>query len=298
MSINFEYYKVFYHVANTLSFSSASRELFISQSAVSQSIKTLEENLGCKLFIRHTKQVKLTQEGALLYKHIQQAYNFIKKGEGAIKGIHSLNQGEIRIGASDTICKYHLIPHLHRFSTLYPNIKIHVTNRTSPECIELLNKGSIDFCIVNLPKKLPYDHMRIELTKKIQDVFIGGRKYIHLKGKNIDLKDLAYFPLLMLERYSTTRSFFDDFLEYNGVKVFPEIELGSVDLLIEMTKIGLGLSFVISEYVKNEIKKGEIFMIGLNEKIPPRELGVVTHDSLPLSTAAAKFIEILGHYGL
>ena len=298
MSINFEYYKVFYYVANTLSFSTASKELYISQSAVSQSIKTLEEKLGCRLFLRHTKRVKLTHEGALLYKHIQQAYNFIKAGEGAIKEIHSLDQGEVRIGASDTICKYHLLPHLHTFSTLYPNIKIHMTNRTSPECLDQLNKESIQFCIVNLPKKLPYDHMNIKVSKKIQDVFIAGTKYGYLKNKTTDIKDLAAFPLLMLERHSTTRAFFDDFMEDNGVKILPEIELGSVDLLIEMTKIGLGLSFVISDYVQDEIKKGGIFIINVKQKIPPRQLGVVTHDSLPLSAAAVKFIEILDRNGL
>src|SRR4051812_23633421 len=110
LDINFEHYKVFYFVAQTLSFSAAANELYVSQSAVSQSIKLLEEKLTCRLFSRHTKQVKLTPEGELLFKHIEQAFNFIKAGERSIIDIHSLKQGEVRIGATDTICKHYLLP--------------------------------------------------------------------------------------------------------------------------------------------------------------------------------------------
>ncbi len=112
MDINFELYKVFYFVSKTLSFSEASSKLFISQSAVSQSIKTLEEKIGCQLFFRNTKRVRLTREGDILFKHVEQAYNFIKAGERTLEEMHSLEQGDIRIGASDTICKYYLMPYL------------------------------------------------------------------------------------------------------------------------------------------------------------------------------------------
>jgi DNA-binding transcriptional LysR family regulator len=141
MDISFELYKVFYYVAKTLSFSEASGKLFISQSAVSQSIRLLEEKLSCSLFNRSTKQVKLTQEGEILFKHIEQAFHFIKSGERSVQEIHGLLHGEIRIGASDTICKYYLLPYFKKFNQLYPQIKISITNRTSPICIDLLKKA-------------------------------------------------------------------------------------------------------------------------------------------------------------
>ncbi|ADG81688.1 LysR family transcriptional regulator [Thermincola potens] len=292
MDINFELYKVFYYVAKNLSFSEASQELHISQSAVSQSVKLLEEKMNCRLFIRNTKQVKLTQEGETLFKHIEPAYNLIRAGERSIEEIHSLQQGEVRIGASDTICKYYLLPYLKKFNRLYPNIRIKVTNRTSPRCIELLKKGSVDVAVVNMPGTVEKT-MRVDKVKTIHDVFIAGQNFAHLQRKKISLQELAQYPVLMLEKNTTTRNFIDTFLESKGVKLIPEVELGSVDLLVEMAKIGLGISLVVKEYIEKELSGSEVFMLNLREKIPARKLGVLTNNNIPLSVAAQKFVALL-----
>lgn len=292
MDINFELYKVFYYVAKNLSFSDASQELHISQSAVSQSVKLLEEKINCRLFIRNTKQVKLTQEGETLFRHIEQAYNLIRAGERSIEEIHSLQQGEVRIGASDTICKYYLLPYLKKFNRLYPNIRIKVTNRTSPRCIELLKKGSVDVAVVNMPETVEKT-MRVDKVKTIHDVFIAGPNFAHLQRKKISLQELAQYPVLMLEKNTTTRNFIDTFLESKGVKIIPEVELGSVDLLVEMAKIGLGISLVVKEYIEKELSGSEVFMLNLREKIPARKLGVLTNNNIPLSVAAQKFVALL-----
>ncbi len=293
MDINFELYKVFYYVAKDLSFSTASSQLHISQSAVSQSIKSLEERLNCKLFIRNPKQVTLTQEGSVLFKHIEQAFHVIKSGERNLNEIKGLRQGEVRIGASDTICKYYLLPYFKQFNELYPQIKIHVTNRTSPMCIQLLKKGMVDVSIINIPQKPVYQNMTVKKTKPLQDVFIAGHNFKELKRREISLKDLVHYPLLMLEKNSVTRDFFDAFLQQNNIEITPEIELGSVDLLIEMTKIGLGISFIMEEFIQNQLTCEEIFIINLKEKIPQRYLGIITRDDIPLPVAAQKFIELL-----
>ena len=120
MDINYELYKVFYYVAKTLSFSDASKALFISQSAVSQSVKTLEKKLGQNLFLRSTKKVQLTTEGEILFKHIEPAMNLIRKGEAQLLDTSSLSGGQLRIAASDTICRYYLVPYLNRFHSAYP----------------------------------------------------------------------------------------------------------------------------------------------------------------------------------
>ena len=151
MDINYELYKVFYHVAATLSFSEASKQLFISQSAVSQSIKVLEKKLNQKLFIRSTKRVQLTPEGEILFKHIQPAMNLIKQGETQLLEANTLNGGQLRIGASDTICRYYLVPYLNRFHKQYPRIHIKVTNQTSIQCAALLEHGQVDLIVVNYP---------------------------------------------------------------------------------------------------------------------------------------------------
>ncbi|QEK13040.1 LysR family transcriptional regulator [Crassaminicella thermophila] len=293
MNVNFELYKVFYYVGKYLSFSQAANKLYISQSAVSQSIKLLEEKLNSKLFYRHTKKVKLTPEGQLLYKHIEQAFNFIQSGERSIQQIHSLKQGEVRIGASDTICKYYLLPFFKKFHEMYPDIKIHVTNRPSPVCAELLKKGSVDISVINLPYKMVYKNMTFHEIKKIQDVFIAGKKFLHLKNKVLHLKDLEQYPLLSLQKNSTTRNFLDAFMREHNVDIAPEFELGSIDLLIELTKIGLGISFVMLDAIQESVEKEEVFILNIKEKAPKRSIGVLINKKIPVPIAAQKFIDLL-----
>ena len=149
MDINYELYKVFYYVATSLSFSEASKQLYISQSAVSQSIKTLEKRLNQNLFIRSTKKVRLTPEGEILLRHIEPAINLIQRGENQILEANTLGGGQLRIGASDTICRYFLVPYLNKFHKAYPNVHIKVTNQTSPGCVDLLENGQVDFIVTN-----------------------------------------------------------------------------------------------------------------------------------------------------
>ena len=146
MDINYELYKVFYYVAVTLSFSEASKLLFISQSAVSQSIKSLEKKLGQSLFIRSTKKVRLTPEGEILLRHIEPAMNLIKRGESQLLDANSTS-GQIRIGASDTICRYFLVPYLKKLHKEFPKAHIKVTNATSIGCVELLENGQVDLIV-------------------------------------------------------------------------------------------------------------------------------------------------------
>ena len=151
MDINYELYKVFYYVAISLSFSEASKKLYISQSAVSQSIKVLEKKLNQPLFIRSTKKVQLTPEGETLLRHVEPAMNLIRRGEAQILEANTLGGGQLRIGASDTICRYFLVPYLSRFHKEYPNIHIKVTNQTSIGCVDLLENGSVDLIFTNYP---------------------------------------------------------------------------------------------------------------------------------------------------
>jgi len=291
MDINFELYKIFYYAATSKSFSQAAEKLFITQSAVSQAIKNLEEKLGGQLFFRKGRKVQLTWEGELLFKHIEQAYHFIKNAENKFKEIENLETGEIRLGVSDTICKYYLIPYLEQFNSNYPKIKIQVINRTSNQILELLKNGSIDCGIVTLPVK---DHnISVQPFISVEDIFVACNKYSALKNKNVPLKELKKYPILMLEKKSMTRQIFDRFLQENNIVITPEIELESVELLVEFSKIGLGIAYVLKESALKEIESNTLFQINIAEEIPKRKLGICTIKNVPLSRAADKLIESL-----
>ena len=291
MDINYELYKVFYHVASTLSFSEASKQLFISQSAVSQSIKVLEKKLNQTLFIRSTKRVQLTPEGEILLKHIEPAMNLIKKGENQLLEANTLNGGQLRIGASDTICRYFLVPFLNEFHKMHPNIHIKVTNRTSIECARLLDNGQVDFIITNYPNSGLSNTQNIQVIHDFSDVFVANETYFPLKDRMITLKELQSYPILMLDRKSTTSEFLHSMFQKHQLDLVPEIELSSNDLLIDLAKIGLGIAFVPDFCIPQQ--EENFFILNLEETLPKRQLVVVHNETLPISQAARQFIELL-----
>lgn len=290
MDINYELYKVFYYVAKTLSFSEASKALFISQSAVSQSIKVLEKRLNQPLFIRSTKKVKLTKEGELLYKHIEPAINLINRGETQILEANSLNGGQLRIGASDTICRYFLVPYLEQFHKKYPNVHIKVTNGTSLQCVDYLESNQVDLIIINSPnKRLTTVHHITDITE-FSDVFVVNKDSFDIQTEEVELSELQKYPILMLEKKSTTSEFLHGLFLQNQLDLVPAVELSSNDLLIDLAKIGLGIAFV-PEFTVRDCK--ELTQIQLKENLPTRKLSIVHNHNIPLNYAAENFINCM-----
>ena len=291
MDINYELYKVFYHVASTLSFSEASKQLFISQSAVSQSIKVLEKKLNQTLFIRSTKKVQLTPEGEILLKHVEPAMNLIRQGENQLLDSNSLNGGQLRIGASDTICRYYLVPFLSEFHKRYPNIHIKVTNRTSIECARLLDNGQVDFILTNYPNSGLGGTQNIHVLREFNDIFVANETYFPMKDRPVTLRELQALPILMLDRKSTTSEFLHNMFQKHQLDLVPEIELSSNDLLIDLARIGLGIAFVPDFCLPAGEK--ELYALTLTEALPPRQLVVVHNETMPISQASREFIELL-----
>lgn len=291
MDINFELYKIFYHVAKNKSFSDAATKLHVSQSAISQSIKSLEKKTGSQLFYRKTREIKLTSEGEILFKHIEQAYNFIKTAESKLLESQNLENGEIRIGVSDTICKYYLIDPIEKFVQKHPKVKVQVINRTSHQIVDLLKEGIIDFGIATLP--VDNKGIIIENYMTVEDIFVASNKFIELSNKPISLKELSSYPLLMLDKNSSTRQNIDSFFQKKNLNLVPEIELESIDLLLEFAKIGLGIAHVLKESAIPFFDKGELFEIKLKEKLPLRKLGIITMKNVPLSRTSSEFIMFL-----
>ena len=291
MDINYELYKVFYYVAKTLSFSEASKKLFISQSAVSQSIKALEKKLDQTLFIRSTKRVKLTPEGEILFKHIEPAVNLIIRGENQIMDANDLNGGQLRIGATDTICRYHLVPYLKEFHEHFPNVHIKVTNATSSRCVDLLENEVVDLVMTNYPNPRMNSIQNVRKIHEFHDVFIANQNYAHLKNKRLELEELLGYPILMLDKVSMTSEFLHSLFQQHQLDLVPEIELSSNDLLIDLARIGLGIAF-IPDFCLPE-NDPDLFIIRTREMLPTRQLVAGYNDKVPLSEAAQYFIDIL-----
>lgn len=287
MDINYELYKVFYYVALSLSFSEASKHLFISQSAVSQSIKTLERKLDQKLFIRSTKRVQLTPEGEILLRHIEPAMNLIQRGEAQLTDAAKTG-GQIRIGASDTICRYFLVPYLERFHKEFPHVHIKVLNQTSIRCVELLETGQVDLIVVNYPNSYLSNVSSIKKIRTFRDIFIANQAFSEPKDRKLSFKELSQYPILMLDRKSTTSEFLHRLFLQHQLDLVPEVELSSNDLLIDLARIGLGIAF-IPDYCLKEVSS-DLFEVKTQETLPERELVVAYSEQIPVSKATQAFL--------
>ena len=291
MDINYELYKVFYYVASSLSFSEASKKLYISQSAVSQSIKILEKKLGHSLFIRSTKKVQLTPAGSLLLKHIEPAMNLISRGESQLLDSGMLGLGQLHIGASDTICGYFLLPYLKKFHEKFPNVPIKVTNATSIQCVELLDQRKVDLIVTNFPNT----HLNHEYIQKyigtFHDAFVANPKYFDFGDEPVSFEELKSQPLMMLSRQSTTSEFLHNLFIQHQLELIPDIELNNNDLLIDLARIGLGIAFVPDYCIdKND---ADLVILPTKEKVPARQVVVSVNTAFPVSASSEEFLKLL-----
>ncbi|MGN0482820.1 MAG: LysR family transcriptional regulator [Lachnospiraceae bacterium] len=293
MDINYELYKVFYYVATLLSFSDASKSLYISQSAVSQSIKTLEKKLEQPLFIRSTKKVQLTPAGELLLKHIEPAMNLIQRGENQLLASNLLGLGQLHIGASDTICRYFLVPYLKQFHRKFPDVPIKISNATSLNCVDLLEQGKVDLIVTNFPNVRLNSSYIQKTVFSFSDVFVANPAYFNLKQTEITLKELQQYPIMMLDRNSTTSEFLHHLFLHHQLELIPQIELSSNDLLIDLARIGLGVAFIPDYCLPNNPLASELQTLHIHEKMPQRQLIAATNPTLPLSASTEEFLKLL-----
>lgn len=289
-TINFELYKIFYHAANTLNFSKAATTLHVTQSAISQAIKSLETQLGIALFFRQGRNVTLTFEGEVLFQHIEKAFNFIHSAENSIHSIKSLDEGTVFIGASDTITRYFLIDAIKSFHAEHPRVRISINNRPSPRSVEKLINGELDLAIINISPNATYEGLELYPLATLEHIFINR---IPLGSKPFALKELSKHPLVCLEQNSTTRRVLDDFYRSKDLTLDPAFEFGSYDVILEAVKSGMGVGFVPKKIAIDALQSALLVEIPLKESIPSIDIGILINKSKPLSLAAQKFIEIL-----
>ena len=278
MYIKLEQYKIFNEAATTLSFSIAARNLFISQSAVSQTISSIEKELQTQLFIRHSKGVSLTKEGKLLHQQIDKALAIITGVENQISNFHELKDGQLTIGAGDTFSEYFLTDYIVKFKQLYPGVKIKVINRTSLETRELLKTDQIDLGFLNLPIK--DDALIIKECFQVQDIFVSNKIDPHI----YTFEELAKKSLILFEKSSNTRNRIDNFFAKKGILLNPSIELG-----------GLGISCVIKEFSQEYLNQNILHEVKTISSLPRRSIGYAYLKRRTQSVATNKFIELIAN---
>lgn len=292
MNVNLELYRVFYSVTVNKNITKAARELCISQPAISKSIKKLECQLNCTLFIRSKNGVVLTNEGEILFTQIKEVMENINSVEEKIKELNNLEGGSLNIGASNTITQNYLLAYIKEYHKRYSKIKINIFTGPTNNLINKARTGVIDIIILNLPYSVPVD-FNTEKLLQIHDGFFASSEYSFLKGKSISLSELKEYPLILIAKGSNTRYYLEEFCLNNSVNLTPEMELTSHSLVKEFTKLGFGIGLITKEYITSELDNGELFQIDVRPSLPSRYIGMIYLKERKLSKSASAFLKLL-----
>lgn len=290
--VNLELYRVFYTVARCGSLTRAAEELYISQPAVSQSIKQLETQLGVSLFNRTRRGMELSaQGGKVIFAEVERALGLLNEAENRLAEMSASATGTIRIGASDTIFEYFLADKIVDFHERFPAVKIELMADFTPDTIEKLKANRCDVAFVNLPIEVDPELELEGNCMRLNDVFIAGEKYSELQGDTVSLAKLKKYPLIMMDKNTVARRSFDAFLSRVGVELSPSIEVGSWDLMKRLVEKGMGIGVIPREYAAAKLEKGSLFELETDPVLPARSVGMLLPKNQPVSFALHSFIE-------
>ena len=291
MTAKLELYRTFLEVAKTENISQAAQRLYISQSAVSQSIRQLEEALQVRLFSRSTKGVKLTGEGRMLTEYVSHALGLLQSGEEKLAQARNLQTGELVIGASDTVTKTYLLSRLEAFHKAHPGIRIRIRNGTSRQVLDYLNTGAVDIAFATEPKNAAAYLLRRCIVTHM--IFVVAPDYPVDRTHIYSMEEIAALPLILLEQQANSRMHLEEFFHSKGLAVRPEIELGSHNLLISLARIGLGVACVTEEFSQSGLGRGVIVPLRTDFEIPTRAVSMCTLRAVSPTPAAERFMDFI-----
>ena len=287
MSVKLESYRVFKEVAEVGNITAAAQALYISQSAVSQSIKQLENDLQTRLFSRNSRGVTLTAESRMLYEYVRSAMGLLETGEAKLSQTRELQMGQLIIGASDTVTSQFLLPYLDSFHREHPAIHIQIISGRSHKVLGLLRSGKVDIAFASTPTDLT--SLETYPCFPTHSIFVAGAGYPCDFDHVYSLEEMSAFPLILLERKASSRLYLERFFLQNGLKLNPEIELGARSLLVDLAAIGFGVAGVTEEFVTRDLESGRLRQLKTSFQIPPRSVDMCMLRDVPQTAAAERF---------
>ena len=290
MAVKLELYRVFKEVAEAGNISVAAKNLYISQSAVSQSVKQLETALQARLFARSPRGVSLTWEGQMLYQYVRSALGLLATGEDKLSQAQQLLLGTLTIGASDTVTSFFLTPYLETFHRQHPGIRLKIVSGRSAKVLSMLKSGAVDIAFASSPSDSSLATWSCFATHAI---FVAGSGYDCDFDHVYTRQEIADFPLILLERKASSRVFLEQYFLQSGITLTPEIELSSRSLLVSLAKIGLGVAGVTLEFVQDALLSGDIRLLKTDFTIPSRSVDMCTLQDVSPTAAAAAFMEMV-----
>ncbi len=293
MSVNYDYYRVFYNVAKYGSFTKAAEALYCNQPNLTRTIKALEQQLGCQLFVRSNKGVRLTEDGKKLFAHISIAMEHIESGERDILLRNGLQRGLLTIGASEIALRCYLLPLLNRYRQQYPGIRIKIHNVSTPQALDLLREELVDLAMVTspLPQAKEFQCRRV---RSFREVPVCGDGFCRLWPDNqaVPLAQMAELPLISLGANSSTHEFYQRFYGEHGLSFSPDVEAATADQLLPMIQHNLGVGFVPEDFLNGQGQDG-VHLVPLMEEPPTRDIVLVTRGRAGMSPASRELCRMI-----
>mgnify|MGYP002511150135 CR=1 FL=1 len=292
MDVDFEYFKIFYYVAKYGNITKAAAALGNSQPNVTRVMKLLEAQLGCRLILRETRGVSLTEEGELLYSHVEAACRHLWSAQAEIRGRDSLRSGIVEIGATETALHLFLLDALQDFRRRHPAVRIKIHNHTTPEILKRLTDGKLDFAVVTTPHSMP-SSIQCEKILDFTEILTGGTEYRSLSRTPSRLMDLQNCPWVGLGRGSATYEFYRDFFAAQGLDLELDMEVATSDLLLPLILDNLGIGFVPEQLALPLIKEKRLVQVPLDCSLPRRAVQIVSDRGHGMGLAADAFYRYL-----
>ena len=292
MYIAYDYYRIFYYVAKYGNVTQAARVLLNNQPNLTRAVKTLESELGCPLFIRSNRGMKLTPEGERLLRHIRIAIENIEAGEAEIIESRNLERGSVFVAASEVALHCVLLPVLKKYRSLYPGIKLKISNHSTPQAIDAIKNGFADIAVVTTPT-LPSAMLDEITVRKFREVAVCSSAFSELWGRKVSFEELLSYPLISLGTQTKSYEFYSDFFAGEGLRYQPETEAATADQIVPMVKADLGIGFVPEEFLKGI--EG-VSVIETENPLPEREIRVVKRCEQPLGIAAKEMEKLILEY--
>ena len=274
------------------SFSKAAVELSCTQSAVTQMMNALENELGCKLFIRSNRGVQLTLEGERLYEHVSIAIEQLVSGENELLRDKGLESGLINIGASEIALRLFLLNELEVFHHRYPRVKLRISNHSTPQAVQALENGLVDFAVVTTPVALKKPLQRVPLYS-FREILIGGPEYAGVASTRHSLQDLQDIPLIGIAPGTSTRELYTQYFMRHNLPFSPDMEVATTDQIFPMVQHNLGIGFFPEELAAEHIAIGKVVQIPIEEPLPERKICLIRNVKRPQSIAAHSLEEYL-----
>ena len=287
--VTYDYYRIFYYVATCHSFTEAARVLHNSQPNILRCINNMEAELQCQLFLRGNHGVTLTPEGERLFIHVSAAFKHLTIGEDELRRNQELKSGFITIGASETALHLILLDALEKFHGKYPGIHTHIYNYSTPQALDALINGMVDFSLVTTPMKIKKPLRKISLLS-FQEILLGGAKFQGLCADVHSLSELVDMPFISLHQDTGTRNLYDHYFFSHGLNFHPEMEVATIDQILPMIRHNLGIGFYPKQLATDCLSQNSVYQILLTKPIPQREVCLVLDDIRPMSKASKTLI--------